>query len=159
MELFDKIGKITRTAVDKTANRVEITRIHSRINALKSSIETQKLKIGEHYWSKQAKDESYDPEAAEFFKAINNFQNQIELFETEIRAILDRETMAQADLETAGPLCPSCGAQNIPDGKFCAGCGTSLENAVISPGAGACASCGSAMLPDALFCGVCGTKK
>src|SRR5256885_15226089 len=46
-------------------------------------------------------------------------------------------------------ICPSCQAENRPDRKFCAQCGTAL--------AAACPSCGAANQPGERFCGDCGT--
>jgi class 3 adenylate cyclase/tetratricopeptide (TPR) repeat protein len=46
--------------------------------------------------------------------------------------------------------CPSCGAENRPDRKFCASCGSAL--------AVACPSCGTSNLPGERFCGECGTR-
>src|SRR5947208_14452004 len=46
-------------------------------------------------------------------------------------------------------VCPTCQAENRPDRKFCAQCGTAL--------AAACPSCGAANQPGERFCGECGT--
>jgi class 3 adenylate cyclase/tetratricopeptide (TPR) repeat protein len=46
-------------------------------------------------------------------------------------------------------ICPSCGAENRSDGKFCFECGTPL--------ASACAACGTSLRPGARFCDECGT--
>ena len=45
--------------------------------------------------------------------------------------------------------CPSCGAQNRPEGKFCSECGAPLTRA--------CSSCGAALRPGAKFCDECGS--
>ena len=44
--------------------------------------------------------------------------------------------------------CPSCGAGNTPDARFCASCGQALAEP--------CASCGTALAPGARFCSACG---
>jgi membrane protease subunit (stomatin/prohibitin family) len=49
--------------------------------------------------------------------------------------------------------CPGCGA-NVPPGKFCAECGTSLA----PPGPKPCPSCQTMAAPGAKFCANCGTK-
>jgi class 3 adenylate cyclase/tetratricopeptide (TPR) repeat protein len=46
-------------------------------------------------------------------------------------------------------ICPSCGAENRPDGKFCFQCGGAL--------AAPCAACGTTVRPGARFCDECGT--
>ena len=44
--------------------------------------------------------------------------------------------------------CPSCGAGNAPDARFCAACGGALS----AP----CANCGAPLAPAARFCSSCG---
>src|SRR5436309_2176972 len=46
--------------------------------------------------------------------------------------------------------CPSCGFENPAGGKFCIGCGVSLQHR--------CPSCGHEHLPQARFCGECGAR-
>ncbi len=47
--------------------------------------------------------------------------------------------------------CPSCGADNRPERKFCASCGSALG--------WHCGSCGASNLPDERFCGECGARR
>jgi class 3 adenylate cyclase/tetratricopeptide (TPR) repeat protein len=47
--------------------------------------------------------------------------------------------------------CPSCGADNRPERKFCASCG--------SPLGWRCDACGASNLPAERFCGECGTRR
>jgi class 3 adenylate cyclase/tetratricopeptide (TPR) repeat protein len=44
--------------------------------------------------------------------------------------------------------CPSCGAENPPEARFCANCGHALS--------AICSKCGAQLNPDAQFCHVCG---
>ena len=46
--------------------------------------------------------------------------------------------------------CPSCGYENPDGARFCAGCGSSLEQV--------CPSCGASLPADASFCSSCGAK-
>jgi len=48
-----------------------------------------------------------------------------------------------------GVICPSCGAENRSDGKFCFRCGSELARR--------CGTCGTALRPEARFCDECGT--
>ncbi|MCW5942262.1 MAG: zinc ribbon domain-containing protein [Fimbriimonadaceae bacterium] len=56
--------------------------------------------------------------------------------------------------------CPKCQIDNVPDAKFCEGCGTKLvAPAAPAPQAAvpnACPSCGNPLKPGARFCGSCG---
>jgi class 3 adenylate cyclase/tetratricopeptide (TPR) repeat protein len=49
-----------------------------------------------------------------------------------------------------GVLCPSCGARNPEDQRFCGSCGTGLARP--------CPSCGTANPPGYAFCGTCGAS-
>ncbi|MDR1916393.1 MAG: zinc ribbon domain-containing protein [Synergistaceae bacterium] len=161
MELFDRIGNITKSAVDKTANKVTIARVNSRIKSLKSGIEAQKLKIGEMYWFKHKDDKAIEPDMAESFKAIRAYLDQIASCESEIRAILESEEMARMAAYSANALCTLCGAQNSLDAKFCYGCGSPMQGTVAIPQQVGikCSMCGAAMEEDSVFCGVCGAKR
>jgi class 3 adenylate cyclase/tetratricopeptide (TPR) repeat protein len=47
--------------------------------------------------------------------------------------------------------CPSCGADNRPERKFCASCGSALG--------WRCGACGASNLSDERFCGECGARR
>jgi ribosomal protein L40E len=172
MEIFEKLGSITKSAVDKTANKVTIARINSRISTLKSGMGAQKLRIGEHYWLKHKDDKSFDPEVAEVFNAIENYLAQIESCESEIRLIIESEealkTQNMPNMPKIsgeyGSICPSCGERSQWGAKFCRGCGQPLNapnmsnTPNIAAGGIKCANCGAEMEDDAVFCGVCGIK-
>ncbi len=49
-------------------------------------------------------------------------------------------------------ICPKCRTENVEGAKFCAGCGTSLEQGK------ACPKCGAINPPGAAFCAVCGAS-
>lgn len=51
-------------------------------------------------------------------------------------------------------ICPSCGADNPDDARFCQNCGASTAPA--PPAERRCESCGAANASDAKFCTVCG---
>ena len=145
MELFDKIGKMTKSAVDKTTNKVELVRLNSKLNAVNSDINTQKVKIGDFYWSKIAAGEPCPPELEETVGAIKNYlAPQAESLKLEIQAILESERQAQLQAQAAGENywagppaqgpragvhCPSCGTFNADDAIFCFACGKRIERA------------------------------
>ncbi|MDR1471410.1 MAG: zinc ribbon domain-containing protein [Synergistaceae bacterium] len=158
MELFDRIGSMTKAAVDKTANKVIIARINSKISTFKSGIGVQKLKIGEYYWSKHRDGKSFDPSVADAFSAIESYLAQIESCESEIRVIIESEQAVRIVDGEYGKACLSCGARNSLDAKFCHDCGLPVNGAAVSAGAVRCANCGAEMEGDAIFCGECGTK-
>jgi ribosomal protein L40E len=59
-----------------------------------------------------------------------------------------RDTLGAIGLGTAALTCPSCGATNVADAKFCHECGVALQRT--------CASCGATSGADAKFCDDCG---
>jgi hypothetical protein len=166
LEILNRISDMTKSAASKTANKVAITKLNARINALNTAIGARKLKIGEYYWSRLHEDGSFEPEIAEEFGAVKDMAEQIASLEAEIQGILESEKMAElerserarktsAPRASGGPVCPSCGASNLQGANFCGGCGGSL--AAVS--AGACAKCGAPMDGGAAFCEQCGTKR
>jgi len=56
-----------------------------------------------------------------------------------------------------GIICPSCGAVNSGNTKFCGECGTKLEIPQ-APVPKICSGCGAEIAPGLKFCGECGTR-
>jgi sec-independent protein translocase protein TatA len=54
-----------------------------------------------------------------------------------------------------GAICPSCGAPNATDSKFCTTCGSAIGSPL--PTGVACASCGASNAADFKFCTTCGS--
>jgi DNA-directed RNA polymerase subunit RPC12/RpoP len=169
MELFGRISNAAKSTVDKTANKMKIAKLQSKINAIRPGINAQKLKIGEYYWSIHHEDESFDPELASEFAAIGKLLEQIASIEAEIQGILADERLTE--LESAGSIpvtsgetgepCPACGSLNDSGAKFCFNCGSSLAKPEPDPEPlppTVCANCGARMAPGAIFCGTCGAK-
>jgi Double zinc ribbon len=59
-----------------------------------------------------------------------------------------RDTLGALGITSATVACPTCGASNDADARFCDSCGKPLS--------ARCASCGAANDPDARFCDACG---
>jgi DNA-directed RNA polymerase subunit RPC12/RpoP len=160
MDLFGKIGSVTKSVVNKTSNRVTIARLNSKINGLKSGIGVQKQRIGDFYWLQHYNDESFNPTLSGEFKQIAEYMAQIEELEKEIQQILENEKFTEPEnvqqtTSDSGINCPSCGASNIPDSKFCVTCGAAF---IAQPETAICGNCGAVMSADAKFCALCGAK-
>lgn len=56
--------------------------------------------------------------------------------------------------------CDKCGKENVPEAKFCGGCGIKIEEKEeeIKVSLLSCDICGKENIPEAKFCGGCGTK-
>ena len=53
--------------------------------------------------------------------------------------------------------CPTCGAENVPDARYCSNCGVPLEEGTAPPESVIiCTSCGSENPPEAAYCIRCG---
>jgi ribosomal protein L40E len=59
-----------------------------------------------------------------------------------------RDTLGSLGVVDTESICPSCGARNAADAKFCDECGTAIRRA--------CPSCGADNAGDAKFCDACG---
>jgi hypothetical protein len=175
VDLFDKISKVTKSAVDKTTNKVELVRLNSKLNAINSGINTQKLKIGDFYWSKIAAGEPCASELDEAVGTIKNYIAQADSVKFEIQAILDSERQAQFQTQTAdenyrvgqqarsscaGVSCPSCGAFNSDGAVFCFTCGKRIDGEIPAQNCAgvSCPSCGAFNADGAVFCFTCGKR-
>ncbi len=56
--------------------------------------------------------------------------------------------------QTNTVACPSCGKQNNPEAKFCADCGTKMQNETVP-----CVKCGAKLREGAKFCSECGSTQ
>jgi ribosomal protein L40E len=165
LEFFDKLSSVTKSAVEKTTNKVELTRLNIKMNTINSSIAAEKTKIGEHYWQKFDAGEPCPPELTATLDAIKNYLSQIDSIQKDKQAILDREKQPSQNLGPMladGVICPSCGAHNVPDALFCFECGKSIAAApqyVNKTDTGYCTDCGAEMPLNAIFCPQCGAGK
>ena len=75
---------------------------------------------------------------------------------SELEAELERERAAKEAAEQAFVQCPSCGAKNGKQAKFCQECGAQLEKP--APAVNVCPSCGAVNEEGAKFCCECGAK-
>jgi hypothetical protein len=171
VEFIDRLSSVTKSVIEKTTGKVEITKLNVKINSINTSIAAQKAKIGEYYWSKLASGEPCPPELTETHDIIKNYIGTLVTLQAEKQALIDRENeLKAAHFQTqAGNVtaaCPFCGTQNEPDSAFCFACGKNMasaapvvENEAEKTVSDCCASCGAEMLQGAMFCPQCGTRR
>jgi len=95
MELFEKLNDIAKTAVDKTNELVEDTRLKAQILHDEKSIRELEAKIGAYYYKKFAAGEAVDEAVSEYCTAISVHKANIE----EKKAALAKEAKEEAASE------------------------------------------------------------
>ena len=173
MALLSKLSGFAKNIGDKASEAIETTKLNSKISTEKNAVAECMRQIGEYYYEKYLTGEC-DPDIAELCAAIDGHNKAIADTQAEI-ARIQAETAAQTQARTAsaapqaqaspalaqapaaqaGFPCPSCGAINPPDTKFCAECGAKMEK---SEPRRICPECGAVVTGDGKFCGDCGAK-
>ncbi|HIT04562.1 MAG TPA: zinc ribbon domain-containing protein [Candidatus Caccocola faecipullorum] len=153
MAFFDKLNDLAKSVKDAANDAVETTRIKSRISSEKRAVDEACRKIGEYYYAKRAGDMGpVDDDILEYCIEIDEHMRII----SELEAELERERAAKEAAEQAFVQCPSCGAKNGKQAKFCQECGAQLEKP--APAVNVCPSCGAVNEEGAKFCCECGAK-
>lgn len=125
MDLFDKIGKFARDAADKTGDLIEVTRLNTKIGALKAEIAALMGRIGEHYWKRYEADGVCDPALAGVFAEIREHFRGVAELEAEIQTVKNA-ALAQAASASGKTVCPSCGTELPAGTRFCGSCGAKI---------------------------------
>ena len=97
MELFEKVNEIAKTAVSKTGEVPEDTRLKTQILNDEKSIRELQSKIGAYYYKKFAAGEAVEEEILEFCTAISVHLANID----EKKAALNAGKRSVAEKETA----------------------------------------------------------
>lgn len=180
-DLSNKITKTSQSAVQKTKEYSDVSRLNAEISDLERQIETNYFQIGKLYFEKHA--QNPDPEYAAFVSMIQEGQKQIEQKQDQILVVkglvkcpgcgnlvsksstfcnqCGARIIPAAPAAGGSGVCPTCGAA-VEDGqKFCIQCGAKLENIVKKPQVPKklfCASCGALLEEGQKFCIECGAK-
>ncbi len=152
MSLFDNLGKkisdASRSAVEKTKDIAEITRLNSIIKENDTQLELLYAELGEEYYKLHCNDR------------VSEFADRIKTISALIKKNSDcRESI----LELKGlVLCPYCGAEFENGEAKCPECGKAVPRTANKIGDGAgerliCSVCGYQMRPESNFCIMCGT--
>ena len=151
MAFFDKLNDFAKTVGDKAGEAIETTKLNSKINSEKSSIDTAIKKIGEYYYAKYQAGEGLPEEASALCVEIDGYNAAIAEAKAEIERIKTENEAASTSAPAASSdtACPSCGKSNAAGTKFCAECGGKLEASRICV-------CGAEVAPGIKFCGECG---
>ena len=144
----DKLNQITKSAVSKSKEMAEITRLN-----IENSNSEQKIKELAAQIGTLVVDEQLLPENA-----------QVAEWAAQITAL--REAIAKNQETIQGirniNICANCGAEVSRTSKFCDKCGSPMDRSVLEDSIASaiptCPQCGEQLEPGALYCGNCGAK-
>lgn len=147
MAFFDDLGKkisqAGQTAVQKTKDFGEITKINSVISDEEKNIERAYRELGKLYFEHHAT----DPEEA-FAPLVKNIRSSAQ-------KIIDCRNQIK-DLRGV-VCCEKCGAEIPNNVSFCSACGAPAPKIAV-PEQPKCPKCGAIASADTVFCTSCGTK-
>lgn len=142
----EKFNQITKTAVTKSKEVAEITKLNMEINSAEQKIRELATQIGLIVADQKLLADN-EPVAA---------------LTAQIEALRETIAMAQGTIRGIKNLdvCPNCGAQVSRTSRFCDKCGHPMERPEPEEPAQApvCPACGAPLEPEAAFCSNCGTK-
>lgn len=145
----EKFSKMTQTAVSKSKDVAEITKLTLNNNSLEAEIKTVTEQVGEYVVANQmlAEDE-----------IIGQKLNQI----AELKAAIAANEAKIREIKNIN-ICEVCGAEVPNTSNFCDKCGAPMKKE--APAAEeepvtekVCVKCGTALAVDAAFCPNCGEK-
>ena len=160
MAFFDKLNQVAKNIGDKTNDAIETTKLSSKISAEKSAAAEDMKKIGEHYYNLFAAGGEVAPEVLEFCQSAKAHYDAAAAAQAEIERIKAENEAEKSPAPIAAPAgnaCPSCGASNAPNTKFCQSCGAKLE-APAPAQERKCPACGAVVAPGVKFCSECGQR-
>lgn len=144
----DKLNQITKSAVSKSKEMAEITRLNLEINSNEQEIKELAARIGMQVAEQHLLEDN--EEIAGLSGQIAKLQENIAKNQATIRDIRNIN------------ICANCGAEVSRASNFCDKCGSPMNRSVleesIASAAPTCPSCGEQLEPGALFCTNCGTK-
>ena len=110
-KLFSDLKQKVNTAVKKSGELVEVTKLKMALGDTKNELEAQFKKLGEMVYLAAKTDEPQEANAEEIIAKID-----------ELKETLHQQEVSIADL-TSKKVCDSCGKTSSEDAAFCASCG------------------------------------
>ena len=144
----DKLNQITKSAVSKSKEVAEITRLNMEISSNEQKIKELAAQIGMIVAEQQLLPEN--EEIAGAADKIRSLQEAVARNKATIQEIRNIN------------ICPNCGAEVSRSSNFCDKCGSPMNRSVLETSAASvkpvCPNCGEQMEPGTQFCTNCGTK-
>lgn len=148
MNWGDKFNQMTKSAISKSKEMAEITRLNMEISNYEQKMKELAAQIGMDVVERQLLAD--DEQIAELASQIRKLQESI---------LKDQATIQ--DIRNIN-ICANCGAEVSRTSKFCDKCGSPMDRTVLETSAASavptCPSCGEKLEAGALFCTNCGTK-
>lgn len=144
----DKLNQITKSAVSKSKEMAEITRLNMEISGNEQKIKELAAQIGMCVVEQQLFSEN--EQITEWSNKIRELQEAVAKNQSTIQEIRNIN------------ICPNCGAEVSRTSNFCDKCGSPMNRSVLENSAASafpvCPNCGEKMEPGTQFCTNCGTK-
>ena len=141
----EKFNKVTQSAINKSKEVAEVTRLNMEISTFNQNIKDLYFKAGEYVLESGLTFEN---------AVLKGYYEQLETIRQNIADT--QEKIREAKNIT---ICPKCGAEVPRTSRFCDKCGTELIQSSEEEAVNLCKNCGNPLEKDALFCGNCGTKQ
>lgn len=141
----EKLNKMTQSAITKSKEMAEVTRLNMEINTLQQNLKELYANVGEYVLTNAVA--AGDSTIAEYAAQMTAIKQNIEVNEEKVKEIRNIN------------ICPNCGAEVSRTSKFCDKCGTEMVRVSLEPEVLVCKNCGNPIDKDALFCGSCGAKQ
>ena len=145
----EKLSRMTQSAVSKSKDMAEITRMNIEISNFENSIRQQTAAIGQSVVENGLLQDV--PDVQERLAQIAQLQEKIAANRAAVEAL------------RGANLCPNCGATLAADVNFCPHCGASRAQAQAQAPAEpqpaekpVCPACGTQLESDEQFCPNCG---
>lgn len=114
-KILEMVTQTTKTAIKKSGEAVEITKIRLAINSDKAKIKELKLQVGELMYEAYSGNASSGDEIEELCQEIAELYSDIEEKEQNIAELKNLRR------------CPKCGVNNEIDAYFCKKCAAELK--------------------------------
>lgn len=149
MGFLDDLGKSLNKMGKKTSEMANSAKLKLEITKNKSNIDKKYEELGARIYFLSKEGLNHDESVDKIIADIDQLNLNIVNLEKEIEAI------AKEDAGEMLESCRNCGSDLTGEEKFCAECGTPIEEVVDE--AKTCPNC-EAEVGDAKFCNSCGTS-
>lgn len=145
----ESMGRMAQTAVAKSKEMAEVTRLNLEISNLEQQIKEIYLQAGEYLLTRPELLPVGDETVSQQLESLSALGEKLEQSR---QSLLDVRNLN---------ICPSCGAEVSRVSKFCDRCGAAMDRSILEQvpsAAPVCPGCGAPVDKGAVFCGNCGTK-
>lgn len=145
----DSMNRLAQSAVTKSKEMAEITRLNVEISGLEQKRRDLYIKLGEYLVLHE-----------ELLPAGDETVQELQGTLGEIREKLEQTRRQLLDVKKCS-ICPNCGAEVDLSSKFCDRCGTAIDRSALEGPKEqqvVCPACGTVLESTALFCENCGAK-